>query len=199
MGVILYTYQNEVYVNLTNKCSCNCVFCVRSRTDTINGKDVMWHDADPTLEEVVAAMDDFDFTGYDELVYCGYGEPTCALDVLLESAKYFKKKHALKIRLNTNGIGRLYNGRNILPELNEVVDAYSISLNAPNAKRYDEIVRPQFQGAFDEMLSFSKEVKASGKEITFSVVTYISEEEVEECKRLAEKLAIPLKVREFAQ
>ena len=197
MGVILYTYKNGVYVNLTNKCSCNCVFCVRRKQDAVNGEDVMWHDTDPTFEEVVAAIDGFDFTGYDELIYCGYGEPTCALDVLLKSAKYFKENHTQKIRVNTNGLGRLYHGRDILPDLNEVVDAYSISLNAPNAERYDEIAKPRWKGAFEEVLSFSKDVKAAGKEIALSVVTYISEEEVAECKTLAEHLDIPLKIRNF--
>ena len=117
--------------------------------------------------------------------------------MLIKSAKYFRKDHTQKIRLNTNGIGRLYHGRDILPKLNEVVDAYSVSLNAPNAERYDEITRPQFQGAFEEMLSFCRDVKASGKEIALSVVTYISDAEVEDCKTLAEKLEIPLKVRTY--
>lgn len=92
MADILYTYKNQVYVNLTNKCDCACTFCIRSHQDSVgDSADTLWHKTDPTLDEVVAALDAFDFTGYDELVYCGYGESTCALDILIRSAEYAKK------------------------------------------------------------------------------------------------------------
>ncbi len=197
MGVILYTYQNGVYVNLTNKCTCNCVFCIRRKQDAVNGEEDMWHNTDPTYQEVVDAIDKFDFSGYEELVYCGYGEPTCALEVLLKTAAYFKKKHSQKIRVNTNGLGRLYNKRDILAELNEVVDAYSVSLNAPNKERYNEIARPIYEDAFDEMLKFAKDCKAAGKKVQLSAVTYIGQEEVEECRSLARELDIPVKIRNY--
>ena len=108
MAEILYTYQDQVYVNLTNKCDCNCKFCIRTHHDTVGDAQTLWHKADPTLEEVKAAIDAYDFTGRSELVYCGYGEPTCALDVLTVSAKYAKETYGLKIRVNTNGLGNLY-------------------------------------------------------------------------------------------
>ena len=195
MGVILYTYKDGVYVNLTNRCSCNCRFCVRTKQDSVNGEDNMWHEKEPTISEVIAEIDQFDFTCYNELIYCGYGEPTCAFEALMESAKHFKKIHHQKIRVNTNGLGRLYNGRDILPDLNEVVDAYSISLNAPNAARYDEITRPMFENGFDEMIRFAKDCKEAGKDTQFSAVTYISENEIEECRRLSQELGIRFKVR----
>lgn len=197
MADILYTYKNGVYVNLTNRCSCSCTFCVRNQQESVNGEESMWHEREPSLREVKKAMDAFDFAGFDELIYCGYGEPTCALEVLVESAKYFRKKHNQKIRINTNGIGRLYHGYDILPELNEVADAYSVSLNAPEEKRYNELARPAFPGAFQSMLSFAKDAKKAGKEVQFSVVTIISEEEIHRCQKLADELEIPLKVRRY--
>lgn len=197
MGTILYTYRDGVYVNLTNQCTCSCVFCIRRKQDAMEREQKMWHDTDPTYQEVVKAIDAFDFSGYEELVYCGYGEPTCALEVLLETAKYFKKNHTQRIRVNTNGLGRLHHGRDILPELNEVVDAYSISMNAPNRERYAQIVRPAYEGAFDEMLRFAKDCKAAGKKVQLSVVTYISEEETAECQKIAEEAGIPLKIRTY--
>ena len=96
MAEILYTYQDQVYVNLTNKCDCNCKFCIRMHHDTVGDAQTLWHKADPTLEEVKAAIDAYDFTGRSELVYCGYGEPTCALDVLNASAKYAKETASIR-------------------------------------------------------------------------------------------------------
>ena len=102
MADIIYTYKNQVYANITNKCDCACTFCVRSLKDAVGEATTLWHEKDPSLEEIKAAIDAFDFTGYEEFVFCGYGEPTCALENLLASAKYVKENHNLKIRLNTN-------------------------------------------------------------------------------------------------
>ena len=88
MADILYTYNDNVYVNLTNKCDCACRFCIRSHHDGVGDADTLWHKADPTLEEIKAAIDAYDFTGKKELVYCGYGEPPRPLANLVESPKY---------------------------------------------------------------------------------------------------------------
>ena len=99
MAEILYTYQDQVYVNLTNQCDCSCRFCIRSHHDGVGDADTLWHEQDPDLEEVKAAMDAFDFSGRKELVYCGYGEPTCALENLVESARYAKERYGLMCKL----------------------------------------------------------------------------------------------------
>ena len=79
MADIIYTYKNQVYGNITNKCDCACTFCIRQDRDKIGEADNLWHKVNPTIEDIKKAIDDFDFTGYDEFVFCGYGEPTCAL------------------------------------------------------------------------------------------------------------------------
>ena len=117
MGDIIYTYKNQVYANITNKCDCSCQFCVRSQKDSVGEAENLWFQSEPTLEDIKRAMDEFDFKGYDELVFCGYGEPTCALENLLASAAYAKEKYGLPIRLNTNGLANLYHKRNVVPEL----------------------------------------------------------------------------------
>ena len=127
MADIIYTYKNEVYANITNKCDCACTFCIRSQKDAIGDATTLWHKVDPTYDEIIAAIDAFDFTGYEEFVFCGYGEPTCALDILEKTAKYVKEKYKLPIRVNTNGLGNLYHGRDIVPELSEYIDSVSIS------------------------------------------------------------------------
>lgn len=198
MADILYTYQNQVYANITNKCDCSCTFCIRSHKETIGQAQEMWHEKDPGLEEIKKAMDEFDFTDYAELVYCGYGEPTCALDNLRESAAYAKNRYGLKIRLNTNGLGNLYHGRNIIPELAGVVDSVSISLNAPTPQRYQEVTRPSFENAFEEMLMFAKEAKEKIGQVQFSVVDVLTAEEIAASQKLADEMGILLRVRKYA-
>ena len=198
MADILYTYKNQVYANITNRCDCYCHFCIRSHKDSVGEADNLWHKSEPTLEEIRQAMDAFDFKGYDELVYCGYGEPTCALDNLLASAAYAKEKQNIKIRLNTNGLANLYHKRNIIPELAKVIDSVSVSLNAPTAEKYQEVTRPQFENAFPALLEFAELAKGAFEHVQFSIVDVLPEEEIKECQRIADERGIYLKIRKFS-
>ena len=123
MAKILYVYNDQVYANITNKCDCACTFCIRSQMDGVGDAETLWHTQEPTLEEILAAIDAFDFTGYKEFVFCGYGEPTCALENLIASARYVKEKTGLPIRLNSNGLGNLYHKRDIVPDLKGKIEA----------------------------------------------------------------------------
>ena len=198
MADILYTYKNQVYANITNRCDCSCQFCIRSHKDSVGEAENLWFQTEPTLEEIKAAMDAFDFTGYDELVYCGYGEPTCALDNLLASAAYAKEKYNIKVRLNTNGLANLYHKRNIVPQLAKVVDRVSISLNAPTAERYQEVTRPQFENAFPAMLEFASLAKEAFEHTQLSIVDVLSKEDIEACQKLADDRGIHLRIRKFS-
>ncbi len=195
---ILYTYKNQVYANITNKCDCSCTFCIRTQHDSVGDAKTLWHKIDPTLDEIKEAMDSFDFTGYDELVFCGYGEPTCALDILLASAKYAKDKYGVKIRLNTNGLGNLYHGRNIVPELAAVIDSVSISLNAPTAEKYNAVTRPQFENAFEGMLEFATLANKAFAHTQLSIVDVLPADEIAECQRIADERDVYLKIRKFS-
>lgn len=197
MADILYTYNNQVYANITNRCDCSCQFCIRTHQDSVGEADNLWFQEEPTLEEIKSAMDKFDFTGYEELVYCGYGEPTCALENLIASASYIKEKCDIKIRLNTNGLANLYHKRNIIPELAKVVDRVSISLNAPTAEKYQEVTRPQFENAFDAMLEFASLAKDSFEHTQLSIVDVLPEEDIKECQRVADERGIYLRIRKF--
>lgn len=197
MAEILYTYQGQVYVNLTNKCDCSCKFCIRTHHETVGDADTLWHKVDPTLEEVKTAIDAYDFSGKSELVYCGYGEPTCALDVLVESARYAKERYGLRIRINTNGLGNLYHKKDIVPRLAEIADVISISLNAPTKEAYMEITRPQFADAFEGMLAFAKECGEQIPQVKMTVVDVIPEEEIEASRKLAESIGVELRVRKY--
>ncbi len=198
MADILYVYGTEVYANITNLCDCRCTFCIRSHGDGVGSADNLWHKAPPSYEDIIKAMDAFDFTGYKELVYCGYGEPTCAVENLVASAKYAKEHFGLKIRVNTNGLGNLYNKRDIVPELAQVVDIVSISLNAPTEEEYMKVTRPMFDNAFGAMLDFAKECKEQIPEVKLTVVDVLPVEDIEAAQKLADSIGIKLRVREYS-
>jgi radical SAM enzyme (TIGR04100 family) len=197
MADILYTYGDEVYANITNKCDCNCTFCIRKNGDSVGDAQNLWHQQDPSLQEILDAMDQFDFSSYDELVFCGYGEPTCALDNLITSAKYAKEHFKLKIRLNTNGLANLYYGRDIIPELAGVIDTVSISLNAPTAEKYQAVTRPQLPNAFEGLLSFALECKKYIPDVKLTVVDVLPPEDIQASQKLADELGIFLRVRQY--
>lgn len=199
MAKILYVYKDQVYANITNKCDCSCTFCIRSQKDGIGDAETLWHKVDPTLEDIYAAIDAFDFTEYREFVFCGYGEPTCALDNLLASARYVKEKTGLPIRVNSNGLGNLYHKRDIVPELAEVVDSVSISLNAPNAEEYDKVTRPSFPNAYAAMLDFAEECGRLMKHTQLSIVDVLPAEDIAACQKIADERGVHLKVRKFSQ
>lgn len=194
---ILYTYNSNVYLNITNACPCHCDFCIRNTSDSVGESSSLWLSHNPPFEDVKAAIDAFDFTGYSEAVFCGYGEPTSSFDVLIETAKYLRSK-GLKTRINTNGLGSLINERDIAPELCENVDSISISLNAPTAEKYNNIVHPRFGiKSFDAMLDFAKECKKYTENVALSIVDVIPREEIDECQKLADSIGIKLRIRHY--
>ena len=132
---VLYPIGDKLYVNLTNRCSCDCTFCLRNAADGAHGSDTLWLVREPSFEEVMAAFDDYAMEDVTEVVFCGYGEPTCAFDRLVAVARAVKERWGKPVRVNTNGQGSLICGRDIAPELEGVVDALSISLNTPDAAR----------------------------------------------------------------
>lgn len=195
---ILYVYKDKVYLNITNKCPCACTFCIRSKKDAIGDASNLWLNHNPSFDEVKDTIDAFDFNGYNEIIFCGYGEPTNSFDVLIKTAQYIRSKLDIKIRVNTNGLGSRVNGRDISEELCSNVDAVSISLNCSNKEDYLKTVRPKFGiESFDEMLDFAKKCRALTENVALSVVDVIGEEEVEKCRKIAEGLNIPLRVRKY--
>ena len=195
---IFYKFEGKMYINITTGCPCDCVFCIRKNGDSIEDNDSLWLEHEPSFEEVCAAFDSFDKTGISDAVFCGYGEPTVKADLLLKTAEFIKSNSAMKIRVNTNGLVRLIHKDFDVNRFGGLIDSFSISLNAPNAARYNEVTKPAFgEKAFDEMLSFARDVKKMGIKTSFTVVDVISPEEIRECEILAEKLEIPLRVRAY--
>lgn len=194
---ILYKVHNNLYVNLTNKCPCACTFCLRQNMDHVGESGSLWLEREPSLEEVKAEFKKFDMSRYDEVVFCGFGEPTEALNVLLEAAKFVREEYGKPIRINTNGLGNLIHGRNIAPELAGLVDTVSISLNTPNADRYHELVRSKFgDKSFDAMLDFAREcVKYVPNVVMSTVDTTITKDEERQCQAICDEIGAKYRIR----
>ena len=194
---ILYEVHKGLYVNLTNRCPCACTFCLRQTMDSIGGSHPLWLDHEPSFEEVKAAFDQFDMSKYEEVVFCGFGEPTEALNRLLETAKYVKDTFGTKTRINTNGLGNLVNSEDIAPKLAGLIDCVSISLNTPDAAEYNKLVRPKFgEKSYQAMLDFAKECKKYVPDVVLTTVaTTLTKEEEEECARICRDLGVRYRIR----
>ena len=201
MADIVYTLEGGVYLNITNKCPCNCAFCIRSKGDAVGDAEKLWFDEEPTFEDIKKAIDDFDFSKVDNAVFCGYGEPTNAYDNLLSAAKYLRSVNPdINLRLNTNGLSDLINGKPTAKELSENFDTISVSLNEPTSEKYDKITRNIYPGrAFDAMLEFTRECVKYCKDVRMTVVDVISEEEIEQARLVCESTGAKYKVRSFAR
>ena len=196
MMTIFYPIGDSLYVNLTNKCPCRCVFCVREEHETVGNNNSLWLDHDPSMEEIKADLERFNLDEYKEIVFCGFGEPMMRMDDLIETAKYIKSKADIKTRINTNGLGDLIHEKNTAECIKDCIDSVSISLNAPDKESYCRVTRPKFgEQSFEAMLKFAEECRACGINIAFSVVDEITPEEIEKSKELAESLGVKLRVR----
>lgn len=196
----VYMLDGNLYVNLTNKCSNGCDFCVRNERTSYFGHYLWINHGDPTTEKVISACNGMgDLTRFKEAVFCGFGEPTYRMEQMVELCDYFHER-GLKTRLNTNGQGVLINKRDIIPEMKGKIDRVNVSLNASCAEKYQKICRSQFgENGFGAMIEFAKACKRAGIECRFSIVDCIGEEEVELCKKLAQSVNVPLYIRKYIQ
>ena len=194
---ILYKVHNNLYVNLTNKCPCACTFCLRQNMDHVGESKSLWLEREPSAEEVIAEFAKFDMNRFNEVAFCGFGEPTEAFEVLKKVAAFVKETYHMPIRLNTNGLGNLVNGRDITPEMEGLIDTVSISLNTPNADRYHELVRSKFgDKSFDAMLDFARSsTKYVTNVVMTTVDTTITKEEEEECRRICDSIGAKYRIR----
>ena len=194
----VYTLDGNLYINLTNKCSNACDFCVRNERSSYYGNYLWLRNGDPTVEKVISAANGYgDLSRFKEVVFCGFGEPTYKVAEMLALCDFFHEK-GLKTRLNTNGQGNLINKRDIVPNLKDKIDFVNISLNASCYEKYQAICRSQYKEAgFESMIEFARLCRRNGVNCRFSIVDCIGEEEVAACKCLADSVKIPLYVRKY--
>ena len=195
MDTYTYTIGNKIYVNLTNRCSNDCEFCVR-RTDAF--KEIgLWLEHEPTAEEVINSFENLDAA--EEVVFCGYGEPMYRLGVMLEVAEYVKGK-GKPTRVNTNGQAALILGEGVPEKLCGKLDTVNVSLNATTAKGYQELCHSEFgEKAFYAMLDFAKECKKYVPKVLFSIVDVVGEEEIARARDIAAAVGVDLRVRRYVR
>lgn len=187
---------------MTNRCSNACVFCLRNQHDDVNGEDNLWLDREPEVFEIKEDFEKRDMTKYESVVFCGFGEPFERFFDCMEIAKWLKEKYNnIPVRVNTNGQANLIHKEDVTPKMEGLVDCISISLNAPDKKRYDELCISEFgEEAFDALIDFAKKSKKVVPEVIFSIVDKdLSEEDKEKCRKIAEDAGVVLRIREYIE
>jgi TatD family-associated radical SAM protein len=170
---------------------------VRNAYDAVNGKDVLWPDYEPDAEMILDDISKRDIAKYDEIVFCGYGEPMLRYDTVFDVCRQLKQENAgIKIRINTNGHGNLIAGYDITPEMEGLVDAFSVSMNAKDSAQYEEICRPAYgEKTFGEVLLFAKKAKAYVPGVTLTAVGFLRREDILECEKIAHGLGLSFRLR----
>jgi TatD family-associated radical SAM protein len=196
--IIAYPLKGALYLNITNRCTNNCRFCIRETASGVGYN--LWLNEEPKVETIITAIGDP--TRYREIVFCGYGEPLMRSEVVVEVSRYLKNYQApapVQVRLNTNGLADLFLGYDILPQLGGVIDVISISLNAGDAQSYQELTGTGFgTAAFDAVLDFIHRSKQVFPKVIASVVRYPGVD-IEKAASLANVLGVEFRVREFSE
>jgi TatD DNase family protein len=194
-----YTFgdSSRLYLNVTNRCTNRCSFCVRNYRKGL-GDAILWGGNEADLKDLRhSVLARSSFTDVSEFIWCGFGESTFRLDLIVESASWLRSNGA-KIRLNTNGHGCLIHSRDILPDLSNAVDEVSVSLNAPDFIRYNQLCKPglgpsilQPKAFWKGTVDFLSRAPAFFKSVQASVVGIsLTDEEVERSRELALSLGI---------
>lgn len=194
MNNYVYIIDNKIYINLTNRCSNACDFCIRKGRQGL-ADTTLWIDDEPTAEDIIEQLplnlDDYD----SEVVFCGFGEPTYNLEAMDEIASYL---HCVDktTRINTNGQANLINGEDVTDMIVTCCDVINVSLNECNAQKYQHHCKSMYgEKAYESLLEFAKLCKQRGGNVVFSVVDSIGEQDIKECQKIADKMRIPLRVR----
>lgn len=196
---IVYQYGEKLYVNVTNRCTNKCKFCIRFTPSGVDGID-LWLEHEPTVEEIETALKNAGYQSYPEIIFCGYGEPLMRFDEVMEVCRKIRAESDVKIRINTNGHANRIAGRDVTPELKGLVDTISISLNAKNAKEYNDICVSDYgEEGFDEMLDFAKKAAAYVPNVVLSVVDILPKEDIEACRKIAADAGVQFRVREYSE
>ena len=197
-NILVYELDKKIYINLTNRCTNECIFCLRQDKDDVCGQELWLDSEDFTSEDVIEQLKKFNLSS--EVIFCGYGEPMLKFEVLRQVAKYIKETYPeIKIRVNTNGLANFIYKKNVVPELVGLVDEFSVSLNASNSEEYDELSQPKFENAYEEVKKFIKCSADAGIETVASIVDGYKGRrlDVEKCREIAESLGAKLRVREW--
>ncbi len=190
---IAYLLHGNCYLNVTSRCTLRCGFCPKfNQTWVIGGANLRLR-KEPTVDEVLAAIGDP--RGYDEIVFCGLGEPTLRLYEVIEIASILHQRGAHRVRLNTDGLASLVYGRDVTPDLEGSIDALSISLNAQNETVYNQHCRPSLAGSYGAMLEFADRVRDFVPDVTLTAIDGLEGVDIDACERIARDLGVKFRRR----
>jgi TatD family-associated radical SAM protein len=193
---VSYQIDQNLYLSITDRCTLECAFCPKTYGDmTVKGFDLAL-DHRPTSEEIINAIDDP--TRYHEVVFCGYGEPTLRLNVLLEVGRNIKARGG-RVRVNTDGLSNLVHKHDTLPELAECVDALSVSLNAQNQEVYDRHCRPNLPGSYEALMDFLRNAPKHFKDVTATAIDGLEGVDIAACEAIAKALGIKFRRRQLGK
>ncbi len=191
-SIIAYPLHGNCYLNITSECTLRCGFCPKyNRSWEVQSYDLRLH-REPTAEEVLEAVGDP--TRYKEVVFCGLGEPTVRFEVLMAIARGVKAAGG-RVRVNTDGLVNLREGRDVSGEMAEVIDALSISMNAQNEAVYIQHTRPKLEGAFAAMLEFARLAGERGMEVSLTAIDGLEGVDVTACEKMAHELGVNFRRR----
>ncbi len=191
---ICYEAHGNLYLNITNRCSADCVFCIRKSCDGVYGYDLLLS-RDPSEEEILQELENLNLATYKEVVFTGFGEPTCRFDTVIRLTRRLRQR-GIPVRLDTNGhAAPICPGRNVVAELKAAgLTALSVSLNAESEEKYNRLCRPVFEGSYRAMLDFTKRAIMTGIRTRMTVVGQQSID-IAECERIATGLRASFRVR----
>ena len=188
-----------VYINLTNQCNNDCVFCLREKK-VLTDENNLWLEREPSVDEIKSELDKLNWDLVSEIVFCGFGEPTMRLAELIELLQYVKTTHPkISTRLNTNGLGSLEHGRDIAPEFEKILDVVSISLNSATAERYLKITRSKFGlQAYSAMFDFAERMKNFVPQVVMTIVDKVTPpDEIAACQKICDEHGLRLRIRPY--
>lgn len=193
---VFYRLGKNLYINITNRCPCNCIFCIRNITHTVGDAPSLWLDSEPTVQETIAEFNHQDLRHVQEVVFCGYGEPMARAFDVLDIAKHIAASCSLPLRLNTNGLVGMLHPSFDISNL-AVFHTVSISLNAPNAQEYVALCQPEHGAiAYDSLLKFAQEIRPYTN-VQLTVMATLAPQSIEKCRSIAAYIGVPLIVREI--
>ena len=191
---IVYELKDGLYINSTNRCTNSCTFCIRYYQRDFNKEYPLWMDREPSAAEILAAVGDP--KRFQEVVFCGYGEPLIRLETVKEVARAVKAKGG-KVRVNTDGQANLFHGRNIVPELEGLIDTLSISLNAQDAATFDKLCRSVYGlKAHPAVLEFGRASVGHFPRVLMTVVE-LPTVDIDACRKIAESIGAEFVSRPF--
>lgn len=201
MDTYAYILENNLYINLTNLCTNDCIFCIRSLNEKVAGSNLNLSHENVSYDDVILQIKEKMTPKIKEIVFCGYGEPLLKLELIKKISTFTKENYPqIPTRINTNGQANVIYKRNIVPELKGLIDKISISLNSDNAKQYQELSKSKFgESVYEEVKAFAKLCSEAGIETSLSIVTGFQNNiiDVYNCQKIAKDLGVTLRIREW--